>query len=80
MKHMLYNEKGKLNIRLIVMTFIAIAAYVMFLEYIFKQQPSTLTISTDEGTGVQYIRDECGGLTPRLDRYGNLMVKDGYED
>lgn len=46
-----------------------------FLTYCECQIPP-LKVITDETTGIQYVSDRNGGLTPRLDQDGNAMVKE----
>ena len=63
---------------LILTLAVAAAAVMELAEGLFSN--SDLRISTDVKTGVQYVSDRNGGITPRLDAYGNVMVKTGYED
>lgn len=37
---------------------------------------SGLRLHLDAKTGVQYLSDGKGGLTPRIDRDGNLLIQD----
>lgn len=36
---------------------------------------SGLTLYVDHGTGVEYVGTLMGGLTPRLDASGNIMIR-----
>lgn len=40
-----------------------------------KSERSGLILYTDHGTGVQYVGTILGGITPRLDANGNVVVK-----
>lgn len=40
-----------------------------------EKDRSGLILYTDHGTGVQYVGTILGGITPRLDVNGNVVVK-----
>lgn len=41
---------------------------------------SGVRLHVDTETGVEYLSVSGGGITPRLDSQGNLMVNTGYRD